>query len=68
MSEDGSVGVLSLMYIKIKSLKSGGEKLDKSCLMYSFVQSNLNGIYPDLRLTSHMKITFLLSIFLCIAL
>ena len=63
MPEVGSVVVLSLMLLKTKSLKSGGEELNKNCLVYLFVKSNLNGMYPDLRLTSRMKITFLLSNF-----
>ena len=58
MYEDGSVVVLSLILLKIKSLKSWEEKLNKNCSIYSFVKSNLNGIYPDLRLISRMKITF----------
>ena len=64
MREVGSVVVLSLMLFKTKLLKSGGEELNKNCLIYSFVKSNLNGMCPNLRLTSYMEITFLLSNFI----
>ena len=61
MREVASVVVLSLMLSKTKSQKSGGEEINKNCLIYSFVKSNLNGIYPDLRLQLQMKIIFFLS-------
>ena len=58
-----SVLVLCPMHFKTKSLKSGGEEFDKNSSIHSFVKSNLNGIYLDLRLGLRMKITFLLSDF-----
>ena len=64
MREVGSVVVLSLMLFKAKPLKSGEEKFNRNFLIYSFVKSNFNGMYPDLRLGLRMKITFSLSKFL----
>ena len=69
MREVDLVVVLSPMLFKTKSLKSGGENFNKNCLIYSFLdKSNLNEMYPNLRLGSQMKITFLLSKFFSIKL
>ena len=58
-----------VVVFKTKSLKSGGENFNKNCLIYSFLdKSNLNEMYPNLRLGSQMKITFLLSKFFSIKL
>ena len=54
--EVGSVLILSLMLSWTKLLKSVGGKLDTNFLIYSFVKSNLNGMYPDLRAGMGMEL------------
>ena len=49
-------------------LKSGGEKVHKNFLKYSFVKSNLNEMYTDFQLGLRMKIIFFHQVLLRIAL